>query len=121
MEAIEFAFSDPSNSNLTIQKVLPEYILGKDSGTDAILDLCPRMNIAIKMDVPIPSVKALELNSHLELDVPAKLVFTPFDQLEEKYFGTHTNGLSSGNSINEATIHGILEVIERELNACRIL
>ena len=114
MEAIEFPFSDPSNSNLTIQKVLPEYILGKDSGTDAILDLCPRMNIAIKMDVPIPSVKALELNSHLELDVPAELVFTPFDQLEEKYFGTHTNGLSSGNSINEATIHGILEVIERD-------
>ena len=114
MEAIEFAFADPSNSNLTIRKVLPEYILGKDSGSDAILDLCPRMNIGIKMDVPIPAVKALELNSGQELDVPAELAFTPFDQIEEKYFGSHTNGLSSGNSITEATIHGILEVVERD-------
>ena len=114
MEAIEFAFSDPTNSTLTVRNVLPEYILGKDSGADAILELCPRMNIGIKMDVPIPSVKALELNSNQELDVPAELVFTPFDQIEEKYFGSHTNGLSSGNSITEATIHGILEVIERD-------
>ena len=106
--------ADPSNSNLTIRKVLPEYILGKDSGSDAILDLCPRMNVGIKMDIPIPSVKALELNSRQELDVPAELAFTPFDQIEEKYFGSHTNGLSSGNSITEATIHGILEVIERD-------
>ena len=114
MEAIEFAFADPSNSNPAIRKVLPEDILGKDSGFDAILDLCPRMNIEIKMDVPIPSVKALELNSRQELDVPAELAFTPFDQVEEKYFGSHTNGLSSGNSIAEATIHGILEVVERD-------
>jgi len=93
---------------------LPAQILGEDSGPDAILDLCPRMNVSINMDIPIPSVKALELNSFKELDLPAELVFTPFAHVGTRYFGSHTNGLSSGNSLTEATIHGILEVIERD-------
>lgn len=114
MEAIEFGFSDTSNSKLTVREVLPGQILGKDSGHDAILDLCPRMNVSINMDIPIPSVKALELNSFEELDLPAELVFTPFANVGNRYFGSHTNGLSSGNSLTEATIHGVLEVIERD-------
>ena len=114
MEAIEFGFSDPSNSKLSVREVLPAQILGEDSGPDAILDLCPRMNVSINMDIPIPSVKALELNSFEELDLPAELVFIPFNNVGKRYFGSHTNGLSSGNSLTEATIHGILEVIERD-------
>jgi len=48
--------------------------------------------------------------------VPANLVFCPYKtDREEKYIAwTDSNGLASGNNIEEAILHGILEVIERD-------
>jgi ribosomal protein S12 methylthiotransferase accessory factor len=49
--------------------------------------------------------------------VPAELVFLPYArQLGGRtYFGANSNGLCSGNSILEATVHGLAEVIERDI------
>ncbi|MGI9550583.1 MAG: YcaO-like family protein [Aurantibacter sp.] len=115
MEAIEFGFAEFKHSNLEIHEVLPAHILGRDNGSEAILDLCPKMNAEIKMNKSIHAVRVLELNSNFELDVPAELVFTPFLHDGPIYFGSHSNGLSSGNTVTEASIHGILEVIERDV------
>jgi thiazole/oxazole-forming peptide maturase SagD family component len=48
--------------------------------------------------------------------VPANLVFFPYEaDRGEKYITwTDTNGLASGNNLEEAVLHGILEVIERD-------
>jgi ribosomal protein S12 methylthiotransferase accessory factor len=44
-------------------------------------------------------------------DIPANAVFHPYSG---KLFRSHTNGIASGNSMEEAIFHATLEVIERD-------
>lgn len=46
--------------------------------------------------------------------VPACAVWHPFDDNEPFLFSTHTNGIASGNTMEEAILHALLEVIERD-------
>jgi putative methanogenesis marker protein 1 len=48
-----------------------------------------------------------------EILVPANAVFHPFNR-ERSLFRTNTNGLASGNEVEEAIFHGLSEVIERD-------
>lgn len=51
-----------------------------------------------------------------EVAVPANAVYHPYDPpgLSIKLFRTNTNGLAAGNIPEEAILHGLLEVIERD-------
>lgn len=51
-----------------------------------------------------------------EVAVPANAVYHPYDTpgLTVKLFRTNTNGLAAGNVREEAILHGLLEVIERD-------
>jgi ribosomal protein S12 methylthiotransferase accessory factor len=55
--------------------------------------------------------------------IPAELVFVPCPEgPEPALFDWSTNGLASGNSLDEATLHALLEVLERDaiaLNSAR--
>jgi len=56
-----------------------------------------------------------DLMNDVEVLVPANAVFHPYDpQNGTKLFRSNTNGLASGNTIEEAVLHGLLEVIERD-------
>jgi len=46
--------------------------------------------------------------------VPAEAVFHPLPPHYQALFRTNTNGLASGNTIEEAIFHGLCEVIERD-------
>lgn len=48
-----------------------------------------------------------------EILVPAEAVFHPYRR-NNQLFRTNTNGLAAGNVIEEAILHGLLEVIERD-------
>ena len=50
--------------------------------------------------------------------VPAELVFIPHcGNVGQRIFGESSNGLSSGNSILEASLHGVCELMERDVQA----
>lgn len=50
-----------------------------------------------------------------EMWVPASAVFHPYSsKLDMMLFRTSTNGLASGNTLEEAILHGLLEVVERD-------
>ena len=50
-----------------------------------------------------------------EMWVPASAVFHPYvSRLDLALFRTSTNGLASGNNLEEAVLHGLLEVVERD-------
>ncbi|MDG6242822.1 MAG: YcaO-related McrA-glycine thioamidation protein [Methanolobus sp.] len=51
-----------------------------------------------------------------EIMIPANAVYHPYDAPGRtlKLFRSNTNGLASGNTIEEAIFHGLLEVIERD-------
>ncbi|NJD76585.1 MAG: YcaO-related McrA-glycine thioamidation protein [Candidatus Methanoperedens sp.] len=60
-------------------------------------------------------VMGFDLMNDIEVFVPANAVFHPYEPLGgNKIFRSNTNGLASGNTIEEAVLHGLLEVIERD-------
>ncbi|MBN2763640.1 MAG: YcaO-like family protein [Bacteroidales bacterium] len=61
-------------------------------------------------------IRGYSLSRKIPVWVPANLVFCPYSpQKPEKYLGiTDSNGLAAGNNIEEAILHGLLEVIERD-------
>lgn len=60
-------------------------------------------------------VKGYDLFKKEDIFVPANSVFHPYP-LKRDYpiFRTNTNGLASGNTLEEAIFHGLCEVIERD-------
>lgn len=115
MEAIEFAMAEPNRAGLDIYRVTPSDILDGRRRSDALLDFCPAMGARISLDEPITAVQATDLLRGESFLAPAELAFMPYSAPHSRYFGSHTNGLSSGNSRCEAQIHGVLEVIERDI------
>ncbi len=61
-------------------------------------------------------VGAYDLMNREEVFVSANAVYHPYDSPGQcqKLFLSNTNGLASGNVIEEAILHGMLEVIERD-------
>ncbi|MDI9633679.1 MAG: YcaO-related McrA-glycine thioamidation protein [Methanolinea sp.] len=49
-----------------------------------------------------------------EILVPASAVFHPLPPMYPSLFRTSTNGLASGNTVEEAVFHALMEVIERD-------
>ena len=65
-------------------------------------------------------IEATDIISEKEIYIPANAVFHPYIPSRDKIpspialFKGNTNGLASGNIIEEAILHGIFEVIERD-------
>jgi ribosomal protein S12 methylthiotransferase accessory factor len=76
---------------------------------------------ALLIPQPVPEFTSLEwvmgedILNDVEVFVPSNAVFHPYDPVNaNKLFRSNTNGLASGNTIEEAVLHGLLEVIERD-------
>ena len=60
-------------------------------------------------------VKAMNLKDENEYMVPAGSVYHPFNPKNgADLFKSNTNGLASGNNLEEAVFHGMMEIIERD-------
>lgn len=60
-------------------------------------------------------VMGYDIMNDLEVLVPENAIFHPYEPLRgNKLMRSNTNGLASGNTIEEAILHGLLEVIERD-------
>lgn len=117
MEAIEYAFAEYNRAALEIVWAPAAEIYEGKKRRNAVLDFCPVMNAEIDLDDPLLCVRAQDVTSGRSHLVPAELVFLPYpSQLGgRQYFGANSNGLCSGNSVLEATVHGLAEVIERDV------
>jgi ribosomal protein S12 methylthiotransferase accessory factor len=117
MEAIEFAFAEYNRAGLAVIQAPARDVYEGPARADAILDFCPRIGTEIPLDDPIACVAADDVVTGETFLVPAELVFLPFpaDAGSPRYFGSNSNGLASGNSVIEATIHALAEVIERDV------
>jgi ribosomal protein S12 methylthiotransferase accessory factor len=49
-----------------------------------------------------------------EVRLPCNAVYHPYTSLTAKLFRSNTNGLASGNTMEEAIFHGLMEVVERD-------
>ncbi len=65
-------------------------------------------------DLEIDWVRGQDLSEDREILVPACAVYHPFCPDGSFLFSTHTNGIAAGNTYEEAIIHGLAELIERD-------
>jgi ribosomal protein S12 methylthiotransferase accessory factor len=114
MEAIEFAFGEPKASRLERFDVPTRAVLAPARNL-SIVDLCPFARVSIPLDERIECVEARDLHDKTFL-VPSELVFFPFPRPDAlTLFCASTNGLASGATLTEATVHGLFEAIERDI------
>jgi len=83
---------------------------------DALLDFCPLLGAEIDSEMKIGVVEGRDIRSGKSYQLPAEAVFLAYTA-DPPLFGSHSNGLSSGNSREEASLHGLLELIERDINS----
>lgn len=65
-------------------------------------------------DKEITWVWGCDLSANEDIMVPACAVYHPYHEDNVLLMSTHTNGIAAGNTIEEAVIHGLAEVIERD-------
>jgi len=109
MEAIERYSAEPDGRDMllgTYSEVSGEYtVLYLE---DLILPKSVDPNTAISW------VWAYDIIQDEPVLVPAHAVFHPLDISHGRLFRTHTNGIASGNTLEEAIFHGLAEVVERD-------
>jgi ribosomal protein S12 methylthiotransferase accessory factor len=117
MEAVEFAYAEPAIANIEAQLCRVRDVLDGRKRRNAILDLCPVYGVVIPLDARLECVEAEPLRG-AAARIPAELVFFPYEQPRRRaFFGSSTNGLASGSTLVEATVHALLEIIERDIAA----
>jgi ribosomal protein S12 methylthiotransferase accessory factor len=121
MEAIEMALAEPdrARSRLRVVRATARDVLDGRSRPEAILDLCPKLGKRVTLDEPLDCVAAHDVATGERALVPAELVFVPYSPRPgtRSLFGSSSNGLASGNTLREATVHGLAEVIERDVTS----
>lgn len=127
MEAIEFALAEPGASHVEPRWATARDVLDGRARPEAILDLCPRAGATVHLDAPMPCVRAEEITTGAQTLLPAETVFLPFrpagarGRRRASLFGTSSNGLASGNTVEEATVHALCEIVERDVRSFQAL
>lgn len=122
MEAIEFAIAEYRNRNIDVFLSTPRKVGGQPGFAYEFVDFCPILGKSIDIDGPLACVHAQDIATGKLFAIPAELVFSPFSENPgQRIFGTSTNGLSSGNTVDEASVHGIAEIIERDVQALNFM
>lgn len=115
MEAIEYAAAEPQNSEWAKASMpVVDLVAQFDKGVH-LVDFVPKLGIPISPEQIVSTVECEDICGRKTVQLPAELVFFPYKvEGEEEIFGSTTNGLASGNSLEEATLHAVLEVMERD-------
>lgn len=120
MEAIEFSFAEPGRNRVTPHLATPVDILDSFEHQVAFPDFCPSQHVTAEVQAgdAIAVVEADELLSlrHPVL-VPAELVLYPYTGPGLRLYGSNMNGLALGNTVAEATVHALAEVMERHVDS----
>jgi len=115
MEALEFYFAEPGIGDVSTHWGSARDVAGHERADDAILDFVPLLQREVDLDGPLLLASVQDLESGAERAIPAELIYYPAPDVGQPLFGSSTNGLASGNSVLEATIQALLELIERDI------
>ncbi|HMH08035.1 MAG TPA: YcaO-like family protein [Terriglobales bacterium] len=115
MEALEFFFAEPGIGRVSTRWGSARDVAGQERADDAILDFVPLVQREVDLDGSLLLASARDLESGDGCALPAELVYYPAPDVGQSLFGSSTNGLASGNSLLEASIQALLELIERDI------
>jgi ribosomal protein S12 methylthiotransferase accessory factor len=115
MEALEFAVAEAAALATPNETVSVAEWTAQFGGTLRLVDFAPRLGQRIDPADRLPVVRCEILDSGASALLPRELVLLePAPPAGPPLFGVTTNGLASGNSVAEATLHALLEVLERD-------
>jgi ribosomal protein S12 methylthiotransferase accessory factor len=116
MEALEFAVADPARALRRAPRLMSvRAFLEQFAGQHGMVDFAPTLDVPIALEQQMPVVRCEQIGSRRATWMPAELVFVPYvPDRGASFFGWTSNGLASGNTLDEATLHGLLEVLERD-------
>lgn len=121
MEALEYTVAEPEQSRWVGRSLCIGELLDDWAGAFALMDLAPRFGIVAAQERLLHCVHCKDMVSGAAHWLPAELVFMPFaDPHGPVLFGWSSNGLASGNTLAEASLHGLLEVLERDALAMNL-
>jgi ribosomal protein S12 methylthiotransferase accessory factor len=116
MEAIESYFSEPGVAGIETRRGRPSDLSGIRAGCDPLLEYAPRFDCLADPDCPLSLARAEDVESGAEGWVPAELAFNPAPPgIGTALYGSSGNGLASGNTVLEASLHALYELIERDI------
>lgn len=115
MEAIETHFAEPSVGLVQTKWGTPFDLPDAGGCGDPVADLAPKLGCVAAPDQNFLLARAQDVESGTEVWLPAELVFHPAPDVGPSLFGASSNGLASGNSVLEASIHALYELIERDI------
>ena len=115
MEGIEYYFTEPGAGCIQTRWGTARDVIGSSERVDAILDFVPMIHREVELDAPLLLAMAHDLENGDPACIPAELVFCPAPSVGQSLFGASTNGLASGNSLTDATIQSLLELLERDI------
>ncbi|WP_261566948.1 YcaO-like family protein [Frankia gtarii] len=118
MEAIEHAVAEHAAPGAALTWATPADVVAAGRGP-ALGSLGPHITRHIDPHLPVPWVQATDITRNIPLLLPPERVFVPCleGQSQGWFGGSTTTGLASGNTDDEAVLHGLLEVVEHDLTS----
>ncbi|MEO8544510.1 MAG: YcaO-like family protein [Burkholderiaceae bacterium] len=116
LEAIEYAVAEPQRTQWKVETLSVKDLISRWKCQFDWMDLAPALGVAITKRTKVDAIACEELAEGGAMLLPAELVFVPWKPRRNmrQIFGASTNGLASGNSVDEAALHGLLELMERD-------
>lgn len=121
MEAVEYAASESASlagadERLSVARLLDQWPAGL-----GLADFAPRLGTVAGTRAQLAVVACEVLGTRRHLSLPADLVLLPSPTGSgTKLYGASSNGLASGNTLQEATLHALFEVLEHDTVALHI-
>jgi ribosomal protein S12 methylthiotransferase accessory factor len=118
MEALEYAVAERAGplanvSTLTLHDLVAQWPEGVIPD-----DFAPAHGVPIDPEREFAAVECEWVGTPETVWLPAELVHYPWPALDgSALFVPSTNGLASGNTIDEATLHALFELLERDATA----
>lgn len=118
MEAIEFAVLEHVTARGADGRMRVHELMAQLPDGLGIVDFAPRMGVPVLPEQWIDVVRCEDLGGGPPVWLPAELVLLPWAPDDgPPLFGWTSNGLASGNSLEEATLHALFELLERDAMA----
>lgn len=123
MESIEFSLAESMKHQQEIKKFTVQEIQNSFPPGLVLSSFGAKLGVSFSPSEEIYCVTATDIISGHKGLIPAELVFHPVNLSGQRSFygGTTTNGLCSGNTRLEAAIHGVCEVLERDVKSFDII
>jgi ribosomal protein S12 methylthiotransferase accessory factor len=116
MEAIESFVSEPGVAQFEMRHGRPCEVSGVRTGCDPILEYAPKLGHNSDPGQSLLLVRAQDLARRTAAWVPAELAFNPAPPgLGASIYGASSNGLAAGNSLRQASLHALYELLERDI------